>query len=322
MSRSRVPVRRASAIASARVLESAGAEIRPRERVGGEDVATFGDGGFCQSNGLVGTACAIGQESRERARARACPSATPPRPDGSCRSASSGRPSVVRRSPASAKSPATGDSPSRFWTIASASASRRPTPRRRAPGRRPPSGDRERRASACAYSRDASASRPASRHTDVPSCARCQATRFHVVRAGRVERHLHDVEGSWQVALQLARVRRACVGRRSRLQLVHAIERRERLVVVAELEVRVADDAVRRTASVGARPDNASPSRSASRNRWSERYVAASSPARFVVFGIASERGRQHALGFHRSSAMTGRARLTQQDVAERDGRG
>ncbi len=45
-------------------------------------------------------------------------------------------------------------------------------------------------------------------------------------------------------------------------------------------------------------------------------------PARLVVFGIANERGRQHALGFHRSSAVTGRARLTQQDVAQRDGRG
>ena len=104
MSRSRVPVRRASAIAVARVVEPAGAEIRPRQRVRGEDVATFGEGRFRQSNGLFGTAMRGRPGIVRAARARACRSATPLRPAGSCRSASSGRPSFARRSPASAKS--------------------------------------------------------------------------------------------------------------------------------------------------------------------------------------------------------------------------
>ena len=57
------------------------------------------------------------------------------------------------------------------------------------------------------------------------------------------------VDRPGDVSAQLAGIRDARVGGGVRLQRGHAVERRERLAVAAELELRVADDAVRRRAA-------------------------------------------------------------------------
>ena len=87
--------------------------------------------------------------------------------------------------------------------------------------------------------------------------------------------------------------------------------------VVAELEVRVADDAVH-VRVIRLLGETTRALRAARRETVKREVRRREHPARFVVLGIASERGREHALGFHRSSAVTGRARLTKEDVAER----
>ena len=72
--------------------------------------------------------------------------------------------------------------------------------------------------------------------TDVPGQA------LRIVRAGAFRRHLHQTDGAVDVALQLARVRRACVGRRIGPEAVHFVERVERLLVSPELQQRIAAD--------------------------------------------------------------------------------
>ena len=61
-----------------------------------------------------------------------------------------------------------------------------------------------------------------------------------------VERELHRLDRAGDVAAQLARIRDTAVRGGVRLQRGHAVERRERRAVAAELELRIADDAVRR----------------------------------------------------------------------------
>ena len=68
--------------------------------------------------------------------------------------------------------------------------------------------------------------------------------RLRVVRGRRLCRHLHRLERPLEVALQLARVRNAgvCGGRRAPGD--HRVERDERLVVLAQLQVRVPEHAI------------------------------------------------------------------------------
>ena len=61
-----------------------------------------------------------------------------------------------------------------------------------------------------------------------------------------VERQLHRLDRAGDVAAQLAGIRDTGVRGGVRLQRGHAVEGRERRAVAAELELRVADDAVRR----------------------------------------------------------------------------
>ena len=91
-----------------------------------------------------------------------------------------------------------------------------------------------------------------------PAVAERELRKLHVgpgSRFGRssrgVERELHRRSGARPVADQLARVRDAGVGGEARPHGRHPVERREGLAIAAELDQRVADDAVgtlRRTA--------------------------------------------------------------------------
>ena len=67
---------------------------------------------------------------------------------------------------------------------------------------------------------------------------------FGIMGAGAVSGHAHALERTGQIARELEGVGDARIRGRARPQGAHAIERGERLLVVAQLEVPVADDAV------------------------------------------------------------------------------
>jgi hypothetical protein len=127
--------------------------------------------------------------------------------------------------------------------------------------------------------------------------------------------------GLGQVALQLARVRRSRIGGRRRLQLVHAIESRERLVVLTKLEAGVANEAVD-VRIVGSHREATGAFTERVRGICEVRGTPRPAAGALRNVGITSERGRQHPLSFDRSSPVSGHARLTQEDVAQGDGRG
>ena len=144
--------------------------------------------------------------------------------------------------------------------------------------------------------------------------------RFWVARARGLERHLHQVERTGEVALQFARVRHAGVRGGIRPQRQHAIERSEGPVVIAELQMRVADDPVRPRV-VRAHLEAAL----GCANRVAEAMLGqehgGEQAARLVVLRIVREDLREHGLGAHGEPRIAGDARQPEQGIRQRDGR-
>ena len=143
--------------------------------------------------------------------------------------------------------------------------------------------------------------------------------RLGIVGAGGVERHLHQPQRAGEIALQLARIGRASVRRGGRPLAHHRVEGGERGVVLAELEVRVADHAV--VPGVG-RLDRLGPLGGG--DGVAEAVLRgehrAEHPLRLVA-RAGGDRGAQGAFRLDRQAAVAGRARLPQQRVGEPRGR-
>ena len=143
--------------------------------------------------------------------------------------------------------------------------------------------------------------------------------RLGIVGAGRVERHLHQLHRTGQIALQLARIGCASVRRGGRTLAHHRVEGGERGVVLAELEVRVADHAV--VPGVGGldRPGPLGGGDGVPEAVLRGEHRA-EHPLRLVA-RARGDRGAQGAFRLDRQAAVAGRAGLAQQRVGEPCGR-
>ena len=143
--------------------------------------------------------------------------------------------------------------------------------------------------------------------------------RLRIVGAGGVERHLHQPQRAGQIALQLARIGRASVGRGRRALAHHGVEGAEGRVVLAELEVRIADHAVvpgvgriHRPGPLGGGDGVAEP--------MLRREHRAEHPLRLVA-RTGGDRGPQGAFRLDRQARVARRAGLAQQRVSQPRGR-
>ncbi len=143
--------------------------------------------------------------------------------------------------------------------------------------------------------------------------------RFRIVRAGRVRGHLHETRGRRQVSLNLPGIAGARVRRGIGPPLHHAIDGRERVVVVAQFEV-----------GVGHHPMNPWIARAQIRRapRFEHRFAktmleaedSREHPAGLEIGRLLLERGAQDVLGASREPGIAGHPRLPPQRLRKRDG--
>jgi hypothetical protein len=137
-----------------------------------------------------------------------------------------------------------------------------------------------------------------------------------VARRRRFDSHLHELGRLFEIALELARVRRSSVGCGGRPDGVHPIDRIEAFSVRAELEVGIADDAEN---PVIIRPTGQASVRLL--KRFAEAVLGEihrrEHPLGFVPIGIERESAHQRLFGPHGMGRISRESRLPEERVGE-----